>query len=204
MTGVIVVAAHPDDEAIGCGGALRRHALAGDNVTVAFLTSGEAGGHGIEHPRETREREARQAAKILGVGELEFWREPDGRLRARRSLVDRMAAKIRSQRASVLYAPHRGDDHPDHRAAATIARRAAAVAGRRLEVRHFEIWSPIAEIEYVVDISEVINDKLRAIRAYRSQGAVMRLDDAFKGLGRYRGEMHSWPGGPYAEVFAAR
>jgi LmbE family N-acetylglucosaminyl deacetylase len=52
-------------------------------------------------------------------------------------------------------------------------------------------------------VSAVIDDKRRAIRAYRSQCAVMRLDDAFVGLARYRGEMHSWPGGAYAEVFAS-
>jgi LmbE family N-acetylglucosaminyl deacetylase len=70
-------------------------------------------------------------------------------------------------------------------------------------VRFFEIWSPLGDVDEIVDISDVIDEKRRAIRAYRSQCAVMRLDDAFVGLARYRGEMHSWPGGPYAEVFAA-
>jgi N-acetylglucosamine malate deacetylase 1 len=124
----LVVAPHPDDEAIGCGGAVLSHRSAGDRVDVVFLTSGEAGGHGIERPGETREAEARAAAEILGVESLEFWREPDGRLRARRALIDRLAQRIRAVRASVLYAPHRGDDHPDHVAASRIARRAAAAS----------------------------------------------------------------------------
>jgi N-acetylglucosamine malate deacetylase 1 len=198
---VIVVAAHPDDEAIGCGGALRRHALAGDLIRAIFLTSGEAGGHGIEDPGGTREREARDAASILGISEVEFWHEPDGRLRARGALVERLARALRSSRAAVVYAPHRDDDHPDHRAAARIVRQAVGTAGRRTQLRHYEIWSPLARIDHVVDISEVLDVKLRAIRAYRSQCAVMRFDEAFTGLARYRGEMHSWPGGAYAEVF---
>lgn len=204
MSSVLVVSAHPDDEAIGCGGALRRHALDGDRVSAVFLTSGEAGGHGIEDPGPAREREAHSAASILGIEELQFWHEPDGRLRAGGALVDRLAEEIRRRRPSFVYAPHERDDHPDHRAAARIVQRATRAAGRRVAVRHFEIWSPIEDIDDVVDISEVIDDKLRAIRAYRSQCAVMAFDEAFRGLARYRGEMHSWPGGPYAEVFSAR
>ena len=74
---------------------------------------------------------------------------------------------------------------------------------RPSKIRFFEIWSPLGDrqLDEIVDVSEVIDDKRRAIRAYRSQCAVMRLDDAFIALARYRGEMHSWPGGPYAEVF---
>jgi LmbE family N-acetylglucosaminyl deacetylase len=204
VTVVLVVSAHPDDEALGCGGALRRHALDGDEVVAIFLTSGEAGGHGIERPGETREREAREAAGILGIGELEFWGEPDGGLRARRGVVERLRGAIRRTRPSLLYAPHRHDDHPDHRCAARIVTQALAAANRPPQVWHYEIWSPLARVDHVVDITEVIEDKLRAIRAYRSQCDVMRFDDAFHGLARYRGEMHSWPGGAYAEVFCAR
>jgi N-acetylglucosamine malate deacetylase 1 len=204
MKRVLVVGAHPDDEAVGCGGALRRHVLDGDQVSAVFLTSGEAGGHGIDRPGETREREARAAAGILGIGELQFWRQPDGRLSARGELVRRLAALIASSRPGLVYAPHGGDDHSDHRAASRIVRRALAMTAPAVELRCFEIWSPLAQIELLVDISEVIEDKLRAIRAYRSQCAVMRFDDAFSGLARYRGEMHSWPGGPYAEAFSAR
>ena len=198
-----MIGAHPDDEAVGCGGTLRRHALAGDELSAVFLTSGEGGGHGIDHPGETREREAREAAGILGIGDVQFWHEPDGRLRVRSGLVGRLAALILASRPSLIYVSHRLDDHPDHRAAHRLVRRAVVAADRRVEVRCYEIWTPLGQIDHLVDISEVIEDKLSAIRAYRSQCAVMCFDDAFAGLARYRGEMHSWPGGPYAEVFCA-
>jgi LmbE family N-acetylglucosaminyl deacetylase len=202
VSAVLVLAAHPDDEAIGCGGTVRRHVLDADRVSAVFLTSGEAGGHGIDDPGGAREREARSAAAILGIEPIEFWHEPDGRLRARAALVERLAGELRRRRVSLLYAPHSEDDHADHRAAARIARGAVARAGRRIELRGFEIWSPLRTADHVVDISDVLEDKLRAIRAYRSQCDVMPFDEAFKGLARYRGEMHSWPGGPYAEAFS--
>jgi LmbE family N-acetylglucosaminyl deacetylase len=204
LSSVLVVCAHPDDEAIGCGGALRRHALDGDDITAVFLTSGEAGGHGIQDAGATREAEALAAGAILGLSRLEFWREPDGGLRARNAVVSRVSELISRLEPALLYAPHSRDDHPDHRAAARIVASAVAASASRAERRHFEIWSPLAHIAEVVDISAVIDDKLRAIRAYSSQCAVMNFDEAFHGLARYRGEMHSWPGGAYAEVFSRR
>jgi LmbE family N-acetylglucosaminyl deacetylase len=203
MSRVLVVCAHPDDESVGCGGALLLHARAGDRVDAVFLTSGEGGGHGEDSHGQTREGEAKRAAAILGIEELHFWREPDGRLRAHGELVRRLAALIDETECSLLYAPQPADDHPDHRAAARLVRAALGAAAVRPPVRFFEIWSPLGDVDEIVDISDVIDEKRRAIRAYRSQCAVMRLDDAFVGLARYRGEMHSWPGGPYAEVFAA-
>src|SRR5262245_5051670 len=83
MTRVLVRSPHPDDESIGCGGTLRKHALRGDEVRVVFLTSGEKGGHG-RPPEETarvREGEAVAAAAILGLSGVEFWRQQDGGLR---------------------------------------------------------------------------------------------------------------------------
>src|SRR5829696_9912086 len=76
---VLVVAPHPDDEAIGCGGAVCRHAARGDRVSAVFLTSGELG---LKHlPRaeacRVREAEAEAAAVVLGLSRLTFLRQPD-------------------------------------------------------------------------------------------------------------------------------
>ena len=81
---VLVVAPHPDDEALGCGGALIQHRKQGDRVKVVFVTDGAAGGKlghyaGLNY-RELRRDEARRAGAILGVDELVFWEYPDGRL----------------------------------------------------------------------------------------------------------------------------
>jgi N-acetylglucosamine malate deacetylase 1 len=204
MTDIVVISPHPDDEAIGCGGTIRKHVLTGDAVHTIFLTSGEAGGHGrlAEDTLQLREREARHAADILGLATIEFWREPDGHLRAHSLVVERLRRTLDHLRPSLLYVTHEKEMHPDHRAAMRIVRRAVSTLnGSVPEVWMYEVWTPLQTMDRVEDISQVIQDKVKAVRAYRTQCDAMRFDEAVLGLNRYRGEMHSWPGGDYAEIF---
>lgn len=205
MKRVLVISPHPDDESIGCGGTLRHHVVNGDAVQVVFLTSGEAGGHG-RAPQETlriREREARAATAVLGIAEVEFWREPDGAFCATCQVVDRLRRKLKQIRPHIIYVTHEREMHPDHRAACRLVRRALADGTHAVKpaVMQFEVWTPIQQFDHIVDISPHIKVKMSAIRTYRSQCAVMRFDKAVLGLNRYRGEMYSWPGGDYAEIF---
>jgi N-acetylglucosamine malate deacetylase 1 len=204
MSSVLVISPHPDDESIGCGGTLRKHVLKGDAVHVIFLTSGEAGGHGrpVEETRRLREREAENAADTLGLTTIEFWRQPDKRVRAARGLSERLRRTLNRLGPAIVYVTHEREMHPDHRAAARIVDGTMSQLGdARPLVLMYEVWTPLQAIDHVEDISEVMADKLAAVRAYRTQCDALRFDDAVEGLNRYRGEMHSWPGGPYAEVF---
>lgn len=207
MSRVLVISPHPDDESIGCGGTLHRHATKGDAVHILFLTSGEKGGHG-RSPEETvrlREAEAKAAAAILGVAEIEFWREPDGRFRATKDTIDRLCARLNAWKPQTIYVPHDREDHPDHRCANRLVRRAldnATLKAAVPMVLMYEVWTPMQQVDEVVDISKHLEVKLAAIRAYKSQCAVMRFDEAIIGLNRYRGEMHNeWRSGDYAEIF---
>lgn len=205
MRRVLVLSPHPDDEAIGCGGTLRKHVLEGDVVRVVFLTFGEKGGHGRspEETRHLREAEARRAAKLLGLQHVEFWGQPDGALRSTGPLVQRLRAKLAAWKPKVIYLPHPGEMHPDHRATVRLLRKAMHIAGRDglAEIRLFEVWTPLQRLDVIVDVSPHMKTKLAAIRAYKCQCQVLAFDEAIQGLNRYRGEMHSWPGGDYAEVF---
>ncbi len=200
---VLVVAPHPDDESIGCGGALAAHVADGAEVHALFLTSGEAG-----HPKipadvlgPQREAEAQAAADVLGLASVEFWRVPDGRLRAGEVLVDRMAATLRAHRPAVVYVTHPGELHADHRAAARLVRRAAGRVDRAPELRGYEVWTPIHQLDHVIDIGEHVERKAEAIRAHASQAELMDFAEAALALARWRGELYSWPEGDHAEVF---
>ncbi len=206
MSNVLVIAPHPDDEAIGCGGTLLLHARRGDNVHIIFLTSGEGGGHGLADAGKVREKEAGIASEILHVKGSDFWRGRDGKVRVTRSLVDRTVETLDRLRPDLVYVTHRDEMHPDHRAAFRLLQRALADERTNSvspEVWGYEVWTPLRAIGHIVDVSDVMDEKLKAVRAYESQCSVMRFDDTIRGLNRYRGEMHSWPGGDYAEVFTA-
>lgn len=65
----------------------------------------------------------------------------------------------------------------------------------------YEGWTPLQRIDHIVDISPYVDVKRAAIKAHKSKCAVMDFEEALLGLNRYRGAMHSWPGGDYAENF---
>ena len=204
MSRILVLAPHPDDESIGCGGALLHHVKQGDVVQIVFLTSGEKGGHGRSEAEtiRVREGEARAAAKILGVRQIEFWHLPDGALRPSPDAIKRLRTKLKTFKPEKIYVTHDREMHPDHRGAVRLVRRALSGAKeKRPDVLGYEVWTPIQKLSEIVDVSPFMEKKLRAVRAYRSQCAVVGFVKAARGLNRYRGEMHSWPGGDYAEVF---
>lgn len=203
MSRVLVLSPHPDDESIGCGGTLLRHLESGANIRVVFLTSGEAGGHGRQATEtlRIREEEAKAAAAILGLTDLEFWRQPDGGLRATGAVVERLRETLEKFRPETVYVTHDREMHSDHRASARLLRQALKGTQLKPRVLMYEVWTPIQKINEIVDISPYMETKLRAVRAYRSQCAEVGFVAAVRGLNRYRGELHSWPGGDYAEVF---
>ena len=206
MKNILVISPHPDDEAIGCGGTIRKHICEGDAVEAIFLTSGGNGrrGESKEETARTREQEAESAARILGISKMDFWREPDGAMEVREDLILRLQRKIEERQPQWMYVPHEMEAHPDHKTAAFLV--LEAVKRLRKDARQpivwmYEVWTPIQRIDHIVDISAYVDLKRRAIQAHKSQCAIMKFDEAILGLNRYRGEMHSWPGGDFAEVF---
>jgi len=81
------------------------------------MTSGDAGSlrHTKENLTEIREREARQAAKILGINELIFLRNADGYLQYNQNNLVRLINLIREKKPEIIYIPHHRDKHRDHR-----------------------------------------------------------------------------------------
>ncbi len=200
---ILVIAPHPDDEAIGCGGALCLHAAKDDTISVVFLTSGELGLERLAKKRawKIRESEAKAAAKILGITRLEFLRLPDWDVARHIRKGSRLLRPILKQvLPQVIYLPHPSDAHPDHQATLPLLRE--ALRGLRwpaLELRGYEVWTPLREFDHVQDVSSKMARKLRALRAHRSQLGEFDYVRAVRGLNQYRGVLAAKC--RYAEVF---
>jgi LmbE family N-acetylglucosaminyl deacetylase len=204
---VLVLAPHPDDETLGCGGAICLHRRRGEAVHVVFLTSGERYTDAVpaETNRSVREAEAEEAGRVLDVQGLEFLRLPDlGLSEMIGRAADRLRPILETRAPEVLYLPHPEESHPDHAAALPIVRAALAVLsslGPLPELRGYEVWSPLTRCGWVEDVSAAMPWKLRAVRCYRSQLRLFRYDIAVRGLNRYRGVLGA--GSRYAEAFVA-
>jgi LmbE family N-acetylglucosaminyl deacetylase len=157
-------------------------------------------------PREEvwriREGEAREAAKILGLADLSFLRRSDwfvgedikGAAEALRPIFER-------ERPELIYLPHPAEWHPDHKAALLLVRTALlGTAFPAPVLRTYEVWTPLTEYDVVQNVSSVMDDKLRAIRAHQSQlGGECDYERAATGLNQYRGALAGRCA--YAEVF---
>jgi len=205
MAKVLVISPHPDDDVIGCGGTIRQHIISGDIVEVIYLTSGENGirGRSKADTMYIREKEAAAAAGILQISNIDFWREPDGKLQASKKNIQHLLQMIMNFNPGIIYVTHNKEDHQDHRAAASLVSKSFRLLNATVKpvVWMYEVWTPIQKIKHIVDITPYIDSKCQAIQAHQSQCNLLRFDEAILGLNRYRGEMHSWPGGPYAEIF---
>lgn len=200
---VLVIAPHPDDEAIGLGGRIRQHVLAGDEVEVLLLTQGELGcpGEDLAETGIRRVHEAMEASKVLGSSVLQYWDYPDGNFKADNIIVNRLCELWSIRFPSLVYVPGGQDAHPDHRAANDLVRYAYDRGMHHPDVLMYEVWTPLPEYDEVHDITDVIGTKLTAIRRHESQVKRIRFDEAALSLARFRGELHNRPHGPYAEVF---
>lgn len=177
---VLVVAAHADDEALGCGGTIARHVEAGDHVEVVFVADGVSSRPGaVERDLAGRLQATERAKQILGITNIRFLGLPDNRLDSvpLLDIVQSLEVIIAELKPAVVYTHHNGDLNVDHR----VTHRAVMTACRPLphatvrEILAFEVlssteWgdagaSPFIP-NYFVDISTTLEIKLRALNAY--------------------------------------
>ena len=207
---ILVIAAHPDDEILGCGGTIAKHVQAGDEVNVAILAEG------LTSRDQTRNREnhleglselaksAQRANQILGVASLVMLDFPDNRMDSldRLDVTKAVEELIRKYQPEIVYTHHVGDVNIDHRvihdAVITACR---PLAGNPVKtILFFEVassteWQPPGSAptfapNWFVDISDTLNLKLEALEAYASEMRAWphsRSIKALEHLARWRG-----------------
>jgi LmbE family N-acetylglucosaminyl deacetylase len=193
---VLALAAHPDDEVVGCGGLLALLADHGAEVHVAFATDGEATIGSAATPAEVARRrraEAEAAARVLGTKPPTFLGHPDGAVDAE-ALGPDVRRLIDELRPEVVIAPWEHDGHRDHRAVA------ASIPGG-VEVWGYETWTPLVP-NRLVDVSSTFARKEQALACYETAHLAFDVG-AMLALNRYR-SVHGLSGRGHAEAYAAR
>ena len=131
-----------------------------------------------------RKQEAETAAQILGIDRLIFLDYPDRQLRTSREVIRRVEDILDEVKPDTVYLPFFLDNHPDHMATASVVVNAV----RQKPVEHvffYEIWTAMIH-NRLVDISDVIDKKLEAIRVYRSQKDINNFAEITQSLNRFR------------------
>jgi N-acetylglucosamine malate deacetylase 1 len=185
---VAIIAPHPDDEVVGCGGSLVFHREAGDPVRVLVVTDGRAGNVGkrldAAEYAELRRRECAEAARVLGGYSHTFWDYPDScevTEEALNEVAGRIADWLRADLPDVVYAPWPGECNTDHAAISESTRRALKSVGFRGVCLGYEVYNP-APIDVLLDISRVAEKKRAAIRCFASQLADTPIDHIIFGI----------------------
>ena len=174
---VLAVGAHPDDVEVGVGGIVAKLVKQGRRVAILDLTQGELGTRGTI---EERHAEAQSAAAILGVAQRVNAKLYDGSLANVRPMQAIVAHFIRELRPRILICPMHTDRHPDHDAAHNLLRDANYFAGlqkidvalephRASHVYYYRVYGESTPPSALIDISDVFETKLAALRAYKSQ-----------------------------------
>ena len=207
---VLVVAAHPDDEVLGCGGTIARHVDVGDDVHILIAVEGATS---RQEQRDRRRaaaeltvlaKAAHRAGEILGAADVELLDWPDNRLDSldRLDLIKQIELRIERHQPQVVYVHHAGDVNIDHRrlheAVVTACRPTPGHSVQRLlsfEVASSSEWqppgsAPAFQPNWFMDISAQWERKRAALEAYDSEMRPWphsRSLQAVEHLARWRG-----------------
>ena len=173
---ILVFGAHPDDVELGCGGTIIKEVRSGKKVGIIDLTRGELGTRGTT---ESRDEETNQAAAIMGVAIRENMNFKDGFFKDNEEHKLALIKKIRQYRPEIVITNALSDRHPDHPRGSQITIDACFLAGLEKIETGQQTWRPRAIYHYiqfnnltpdiVVDISNQMDLKIKAVKAYKTQ-----------------------------------
>lgn len=178
---ILVFAAHPDDVELACSGTVLKHISLGYKVGIVDLTKGELGTRGTA---EIRAKESEAASKILGIHLRENLGMKDGFFEITDENLHKVVAVIRKYQPEIILANAISDRHPDHSRAGNLVSRANFLSGLikvettldsnsqvawRAKAVYRYIQDNFIKPDFVVDITGFEQQKMEAIKAFKSQ-----------------------------------
>lgn len=177
---VLVLAPHPDDEVIGCGGTLRRLIEAGAHVTILHATDGSDSAALSDAPESVRTsvrlEEAARVAESLGAHEVLFWKCDNRCFRVTAERIEDLTQTLARLAPRIVFVPFVTDIHPDHFVLSRMLGAALPKSGLDLEaveVFNYEVWS-LVPAAVVCDVTEYMPLIERLLLLYET---ALKVDD---------------------------
>lgn len=171
----LVIAPHPDDESIGCGGIIN---LYPKNFDVVCLTHGQEGSQ--------RAEEFKAAMEFANVHKYNHLCLEDKKILSGYELFK----SIDISEYDYIFIPYIFDQHRDHKAVSILLNRLlndGKKYKKTLQIAYYEVWSTINMPQYFVDISSVVDKKINMINLHKCQVAKKAYAEKIVGLNKYRG-----------------
>jgi LmbE family N-acetylglucosaminyl deacetylase len=171
---IVCVGGHPDDPESGCGGTLAKFATLGHDVTIIYLTKGEAGIPGKSHDEaaDIRSREALMACKILNAKPV-FSGQVDGETIMNNEWVTKMLELISTEKPDIVFTHWPVDSHKDHQVASLLAIQTWIRFPKKFDLYFFEVCAGEQTMTFhptdYVDITDVQQQKRKAVFCHTSQ-----------------------------------
>jgi LmbE family N-acetylglucosaminyl deacetylase len=171
---IVCVGAHPDDPESGCGGTLARFAAAGNDVTIIYLTRGEAGITGKSHGESAnvRTQEAMEACKILKTKPV-FAGQTDGDTVMNNDWVQKIQGLLTEEKPDVVFTHWPVDSHKDHQIASLLTIQCWIRSNIKFDLYFFEVCTGEQTLIFkptdYVDISDTREQKRKAVYCHLSQ-----------------------------------
>jgi len=177
---ILVVAAHPDDEVLGCGATIAKHVESGDHICIAFMANGVGSRDASDKSSESRKSATQCALNVLGVNSIRQFDFPDNKMDSIPLLdvVQAIEKLIEELRPEVIYTHYAGDLNIDHQ----VTHQAVITACRPQpstwvkEIYSFEVLSSthwqsqsmanVFNPQYFVNVEQFIEQKIKALECY--------------------------------------
>ena len=180
---ILIVAAHPDDEVLGCGGTIAKHVLNKDFVHLAFMSDGVSSRSNFSKLKlKSRLKASKLAQSILGISSAYYFNFPDNKMDTipLLNIVQKLEPIIKKLKPEIVYTHHYNDLNVDHKityaAVMTACRPLPKLSVR--EIYGFEIlssteWPSVQQLQFkpnfFVDITQHNSTKMKALKAYKEE-----------------------------------
>tara|TARA_B100000029_G_scaffold513709_1_gene614094 strand:- start:4451 stop:5161 length:711 start_codon:yes stop_codon:yes gene_type:complete len=194
---ILIVVAHPDDEVLGMGGTIRKHTKKGDNVVVAYLTTGISARRSLDYTNSSSydfsehdlqknkkqilelQHDAKKSSKVLGIKKTIFFDFPDNELDTipLLKIVKTIEKIILKEKPDIVYTSHSKDLNIDHRITCNATLTACRPSSIFIkEILSFEIFSSTEwtfsydfKPDYFVNIEKELSFKINAMKKYKNE-----------------------------------